>query len=125
MILDKYNQDRCRCWVIYGKEIVMKIPSIAILAASLAIVISGSAQAQLLMDQAAGTAVGGGTELSSAARAPSDVNTITNQLQAQGYSNISVSPNDPHQFTATASGGTAVIVAIDPATGKVLSVVPQ
>ncbi len=85
---------------------------------------SGAAQAQLA-DEASALALGANLELGSVARAPASPDAIKANLQTQGYSNITVSPNDPSQYTAVAPGGIPVLLSVDKVTGKVISAVPQ
>ena len=97
----------------------------ALLIVALMIAIPESASAQLLLDQALGGAVGGGNELGLAARGPVDAATILQSLKQQGYSNINVSPTNSQQYTALNPLGMAVLLTVEPVTGKILSVTPQ
>lgn len=90
-----------------------------------ALLVPIQASAQLLLDQALSGSMGGGAELGAASRQPLDNNLVVQHLQQSGYSNVSPTPGNPHQFTATAPDGTASTLIVEPTTGQILSIVAQ
>jgi hypothetical protein len=101
----------------------------AIVALLTSLMIGHSAHAQLMIDQAMGSAIGGATELGSIPKTAMSPDSILYNLQKQGYTNISVitptTIGTPTQVTATSPAGIPVNLTIDPVTGKVLSALPQ
>ena len=83
------------------------------------------ADAQLMLDQALGSSVGGATELGAVARPSVDQETVVKRLQQQGYTNIVVSPSNPHQFTANSPDGFPLLLTVEARTGQILSAQPQ
>lgn len=84
--------------------------------------------AQTMLDSALSTSIGGNNTVGSI-KPPPPIATIMQDLQAQGFTNISpLAPTTigtPMQATAMSPAGIPVNLVIDPQTGKLLAATPQ
>ena len=83
------------------------------------------AKAQFLLDQFMSESAGAKNETQALNHKSPSTDEIIGSLQKQGYSDITVSTNNPQQFVATSPIGMHVLLTVEPMTGKIISVTPQ
>ncbi|MDX9690688.1 MAG: hypothetical protein RBT70_09575 [Alphaproteobacteria bacterium] len=90
------------------------------------LILSGAQQApaQTLMEQGVVGSIGAGAlyGASRGLRNPADGDPIAKQLEQQGFANVTPVPTNPSLYRAFFPAKGPVLIKVDPATGKVLSV---